>query len=334
MSVEVEALERPLGDDWDRIIERCPGRSPFHRAAALSVLASHSGQRLHPLVGYKGQEPVGVFPVFSVGRPPLAAAFSPPPRLKVSYLGPVLTDASGMSANGVERRRCRFVDAALSWLNEETNPRYVHVRTATAFADPRPFAWAGFEVTPRFTYEVDLTPGPDALLEQFSRDARSNVRDAEAACSVREGDRGDVGRIVEQVRRRYDEQDVDFPITASFVEDLHAALPEGAVCPYVCEVEGSFAGGSIVLDDGERLYGWLGTVVPDVEYDVNDLLHWHVIERGAADGRTAYDLVGANDARLSRFKAKFAPRLAIYHELSAGGPATELAERVYRRITT
>jgi len=333
VSIDVVRFEGAFETEWNDLLERMPGRSPFHRAEALSVLAEHAGQRLHPLVGYKGQEPVGLFPVFTTERGPIRAVFSPPPRLKVSYLGPVVADLSGMSPNSAERRRRRFVDAALQWLTEEFEPRYANVRTAPTFEDPRPFDWAGFDVTPRFTYEVDLTPGPDALLDAFSRDARSNIWNAEDTCSIHAGEADDLPQIVDQVRTRYEEQGLGFPVSNAYVCDLHEALPERAVRPYVCTVDGDFAGGSIVLDDGERVYGWLGSVVPDIDHDVNDLLHCHVIRTAAEEGRTAYDLVGANDARLSRFKSKFAPQLRRYHELSRAGPGTALAERVYRRVS-
>jgi CelD/BcsL family acetyltransferase involved in cellulose biosynthesis len=170
------------------------------------------------------------------------------------------------------------------------------------------------------------------LFDSFSRDARSNVCDAEDACAIREGRSASLTRIVEQVRTRYEEQNVGFPVSDAFVSDFYDRLPGDAMRPYVCEVDGEFAGGSIVLDDGDRVYGWPGSVCPEVEYDVNDLLHWHVIRAAARDGRTAYDLVGANDARLSRFNAKFAPTLRRYHELSLSGPGTTLAERLYKRV--
>lgn len=332
MTIDVERLEGPFSGEWNDILERAPHRSPFHRAEALSVIAEHSGQTLHPFVGYKGQEPVGLFPVFTFRRGPLTAAFSPPPNLKVSYLGPVLTDLSHLSSNSAERRRRRFVESALSRLEAEHAPRYTHVRTATAFDDPRPFEWSDFDTTPRFTYEVDLTGEPADLFDRFSRDVRTNVRDAEERAETHLGGHEAVREITRQVRSRYVEQDVGFHVTESFVVDLYEALPEGAFRPLVCEVDGSFAGGSLVLEEGPSVYGWLGSVAPSVDVDVNDLLHWRVIEDAAERDLETYDLVGANDARLSRFKSKFAPSLVRYFELTQAGPGTALAEQLYRRV--
>lgn len=332
MTIEIERLERPFVRAWNDLLERAPRRSPFHRAEALSVMADHSGQTLHPLVGYKGDEPVGLFPLFTMERGPLTAGFSPPPNLKVTYLGPILADVSALSSNKAERRRRRFVDAALSWLDDAHSPRYVHVRTAPEYCDPRPFEWGGFEATPRFTYRVDLSAGPEELFERFSRDVRTNVRDASERCETSVGDEESVRTITRQVRSRYAEQDVAFHVTDSFVVDLYEALPAGWFRPLVCEVDGAFAGGSLVLEDGESVYGWLGSVASTTDADVNDLLHWRVIQDAADRDMRTYDLVGANDARLSRFKSKFAPTLATYHELTRAGPGTALAERLYQRV--
>lgn len=332
MSVEVRRLERPFAEEWNDLLERAPRRSPFHRAEALLVIADHSRQALHPLVGYKGQEPVGLFPLFTLRRGPFTAGFSPPPDLKVSYLGPVLADFSSLSANKAERRRRRFVEAALSWLEDEHAPQYVHLRTSTGYSDPRPFDWAGFDATPRFTYEVDLSRRPETLFDEFTRDVRTNVRDGEERCEIRVGGHEAARWITRQVRSRYEDQGLGFHVTDSFVVDLYESLPEGMLRPTVCEVDGCFAGGSIVLEDGPRVYGWLGSVAPATDVDVNDVLHWRVIEDAADRGLERYDLVGANDARLSRFKAKFAPTLERYYELTQTGPGTALAERLYRRI--
>lgn len=332
MSIDIRRLDRPFAEEWNDLLGHTPRRSPFHRAEALSVIADHSGQTLHPLAGYKGQELVGLFPVFTFERGPLTVAFSPPPDLKVSYLGPVMTGLSHLSANKAERRRRRFVDAALSWLDEEYSPRYVHLRTSTAYDDPRPFAWSGFEGTPRFTYEVDVSREPEELFDQFTRDVRTNVRDAEKRSVTRVGGHEDARTITRQVRSKYADQGIGFHVTESFVVDLYDALPDGAVRPLVCEVDGSFAGGSLVLEDDDAAYGWMGSVAPSIDVDVNDLVHWRVIEDAAERDLDTYDLVGANDARLSRFKSKFTPSLARYYELTRSGPAMAVAERLYRRV--
>lgn len=332
MSLEITKLSASDGTVWNDALEQTDERTPFHRFEALEVFADHADADFHPLIGYKGEEPVGLFPLFTIQKGPITTAFSPPPDLKVSYLGPVLLTTPGMKSNSVERRRRRFVERALDWLDRTHAPRYVHVRTSISTPDMRPFDWEMFDETPRFTYVVDLDAGPEVLFDRFSRDARSNVREAEDVCTVSESDQAAARSIITQVRNRHAEQDLRFPVTVELVEDLYEALPEGYLRPYVCTVDGVFAGGSLVLDDGQRAYGWQGTVKTDIEYDINDLLHWHIIRDASERGVRAYDLVGANNPRLSRYKSKFAPTLTRYHSLERSAPGFGTVARLYRRL--
>ncbi|MFC7115375.1 hypothetical protein ACFQH2_11060 [Natronoarchaeum sp. GCM10025703] len=79
MSVEIELYDGDDRERWNRHVDQSPQSTPFHRYEALEVLADASGTELYPMVGYKGQEPVGLLPVFVLSKGPVAAAFSPPP---------------------------------------------------------------------------------------------------------------------------------------------------------------------------------------------------------------------------------------------------------------
>lgn len=333
MSIEIEEFSGDRRPEWNSLAEQSPGSTPFHRFALLEVIADHAGATLYPLVGYKGQEPVGIFPIFVVKKGPVSTAFSPPPSLKITYLGPALLNVAKLKPSKAERRNRRFVEAALDHLEERAGPRYVHVRTNTRYDDTRPFTWNGFESSPHFTYVVDLADGPDALFDRFSRDARKNVRDArDADCVVEERGVEAARTIVDQVRKRHEEQDQWYPLTTEFVADLYEHAPDGVVRPYVCEVEGEAVGGSLTLEAGDTAYGWQGVVKPDVDLDVNDVVHWHVINDVADRDVTRYDLVGANKPRLSRYKSKFAPTLETYQSLEKSSPGMSLAAKTYKRL--
>lgn len=332
MGLEITELSRDEAAEWNDAVERTPERTPFHRFEALDVFADHTDADLHPLLAYKGEQPVGLFPLFTLRKGPITAAFSPPPALKVSYLGPVVLAQPGMKPHSTEKRRRRLVDGCLDWLDTHYDPGYVHVRTALGAPDVRPFGWARFEETPRFTYVVELDDDPETLRDRFSRDARSNIRDAADECTVSEAGAETVQRVIRQVQERHDDQGLDFPVTTDFVADLYDALPEGHLRPYACRVDGEFVGGSLILDDGERVYNWQGTVKQDLDHDVNDFLHWEVLRAAADRGHSGYDLVGANDPRLSRYKSKFAPALRTYHSLERSSAGVGAAARLYRQF--
>lgn len=320
-------------DRWNRYVERSPHATPFHHRAALDVLAEHAGATCYPLVGYKGQEAVGVFPVFEISKGPLSTVFSPPPDLWIPYLGPALCNFGKLKRRKAERRHRRFVDGCLEFVESTCNPRFTLFRTATRYADVRPFEWNDFEITPRHTYVLDITVDEETMLAGFSSDARQNIRRGEdAPCVVEEGGPADVEAIVEQVAARHDEQDETFLLSPATVVDLYERLPDGVVRPYVCRIDGEFVAGMVTLEDDSTIYRWQGGAKPDVDLPVNDLLDWHIIRDASDRGLRSYDLVGANNRRLCGYKAKFGPDLATYYSVQKGTRSMNVVSEVYRRL--
>ncbi|MFC7045397.1 lipid II:glycine glycyltransferase FemX [Halobacteriaceae archaeon GCM10025711] len=333
MGIDVRKATDDDLDRWNDYVDRSTGGTPFHRREALSVMAETSGADFHPLVGFKGQEPVGLLPAFQVDVGPVTAAFSPPPDLRIPYLGPVVLESSQLKQRKAERRHRRFVDGAVEWLGDAVAPRFVHFRTVTAYDDLRPLQWNGFEATPAHTYVVDLTRDRDDLLSSFSSDARQNIRSGEdVEYAVREGDVDDVRRIVDGVRRRYEEQGLTYGIDPSFVTALYRRLPDGVVRPYVCTVDGEYAGGMVTLESDDTIYRWQGAVDTSVDAPANDLLDWHIM-RDAMDRDVAgYDMVGADTRRLNGYKAKFGPAVVRYHRMERASLPVRYAARLYQRL--
>ncbi|WP_250137740.1 GNAT family N-acetyltransferase [Halorientalis salina] len=331
--VNVQRLTTGDAETWNGLVDRSPAVTPFHRFGALSVMAAHSGTTLHPLVGYKGEEPVGLFPVFTVEKGFVTAAFSPPPDLKVSYLGPALVPSDDLNQRKRELRRRRFVDAVLDWIDEAFDPRYLSVRTSPTHGDPRPFDWHGYRTRPNFTYVVDLPDDESDLLETVTSDLRRNIRQGrEADCEIERVGVEGIEPIISQVRDRHAAQGLSYNVTTEFVCDLVTALPADCIHVYVCRRDGAFLGGNVVLDTAGTAYGWQGLAKTDHDLPVNDLVHWEVIRDAIERGATEYDLVGANERRLARYKAKFSPRLARYHSVEHTTMVTKAAAEVYKRL--
>lgn len=334
MSVDVREATEDDRENWDRYVEQSPQCGVFHRLDALEVQASHAGARLHPLVGYKGQEPVGVFPVFEIRKGPVSTVFSPPPALRVSYLGPAFLNTEKLKPRKAERRRRRFLEGCMEWITEEVGPWYVHVRTSAGFDDTRPFLWDGCDVTPNYTYLVDLDRDEDDLLASFSRDARSNVTGEYGDYSIDVGGRDAALEIVEQVRKRYESQGVSFGVPDGFVADLYDVLPEGELRPYVLRIEGEFVGGILAFEHGDTVSRWQGGVRTDTDVDlpINDLLDWRVMRDGMDRGLRWYDLVGADNPRINRYKSKFAPELHTFYRIEKGRAPVVGAAHLYQRF--
>ncbi|WP_336003375.1 GNAT family N-acetyltransferase [Halorientalis halophila] len=336
MSVEIREATQTDRSEWNGYVEQSPWAGLFHRREVIDALARHTDATPTLLVGFKGQEPVGIFPVFELRKGPVSAAVSPPPDVRVPYLGPAPLNVDGMKQRKAERRQRRFLEGCLDWIDEMLDPAYVHLRLHHGYPDLRPLTWEAFDVDPAYTYLVDLSVGREDLLDSFSRDARTNIRDGRENddVTVEEGGRGDVPFVMDRVRRRYERQDVDFGLPTALVTDLYESLPEGAIRPYVCRVDGRRVGGILACELGDTISRWQGGVKTDLEVDasINDLLDWRVMADAVDRGLTTYDLVGANNQRINDYKAKFNPELQQFYSVERGSTVMTLATGLYQRL--
>lgn len=331
MSIEISTLTDAA--EWNDLVEQSPQATPFHRYESLSVIANHSGARLYPYVGFKGQEPVGLFPIFELSKGPASLAFSPPPDLKITYLGPIQLNYRKQKQRRRERTNRRFVRGCLERIDESVNPLFTHVYAGIRYIDARPFAWSGFDPVTRYTFLVDLRPTEEDIIMGFSSDARKNIRNTdETEYEIYAGGEQDIKRTIKQVQKRHDEQDATYNVPPEFVADLYRTLPDHMMQVYVCEVDGAFVGGHITLELGDTVYGWQSWGDFDAGVPVNDLLEWAIITRARNRGIKWYDLVGANTERLSKYKAKFNPELRTYHRLQKGTAGMSLVVKLYKRI--
>ncbi|SEV82328.1 lipid II:glycine glycyltransferase FemX [Natrinema salifodinae] len=335
MSIDIRTLDpQHDADEWNRYADRADGANPFFRVESIRLQAAETDTTPHLLAGFKGQEPVGIFPLFEYSKGPITGAFSPAPQSWTAYLGPALLNVDKLKQRKADRRIKRFLEGCHEWIEDELSPLYCKFVAGAEFDDIRPFAWNEYDVEPGHTYIVDLDGTEEELLKRFSSDARSNVRNADAdSYVIEEGDADDVERIVDQVRKRYENQGQAFHMRPAFARSLYEQLPDGAVRPYVCRVDGEFLGGILVLESDRTRYRWQGGVKPDADVDIaiNDLLDWHVMRDGLRDGIDEYDLVGAGVPSINRYKAKFNPRLETHYEITSGVFGIDLLVDQYQK---
>lgn len=331
MSIEIELLDDER-EAWNAAVEDSPHSSPLYRYGALETMAAYSGATLYPFAGYKGNEPVGILPFFEIAKGPISVLSSPPPDMKIPYMGPALLNVEKLKQRKTERRTRRFVEGCLERIRTEIDPQYTTMRVGYRYNDLRPFVDAGFESKQRYTHVVDLTPDLEDLKMAFSSDARSNMRECDdAGLTIEPCGAEGIEFIVESVRDRLAARGESYPVEASFVQELHRKLPEG-IRPYVATVDGERVGGNILVTDGDRAYAWIGASTPSVDLPVNDALHWRMMRDAREAGVTEYDLCGANKLRLAKYKAKFDPELRTYHSVNDGGATMEIATSLYQKV--
>lgn len=319
MSVDIEVFGDDHADEWNQYVDRSPITTPFHRYGALDLLAQETAAECHTLVGFTGDEPIGILPVFERTEGPFRLVVSPP-ELAVFTLGPAFLNFGKLKQRKKERRHRRFVETCLDWIDRETDPDYVDIRTVVRYRDLRPFIWRGYDVSPAYTYVVDLSPDEEEILLDFSRDARSTIRES----AVDDSDRPPIRRagvagiepIIDGIRIRHTEQDESYPLTPRFVEELYERLPDGMMRVYTVRAADEVVGGMITLEHGSTVYRWQGGAKTDGSLPANDLLDWRIMRDAKERGITRYDLVGANNPRLCRYKSKFNPTPKQYHVIT------------------
>jgi len=323
--------------EWDAALPD-EGFDIFHTTDALEVLESHWAGELRLFGGFKGEEPIGLLPVFIRDHRLGRLISSPPIGFGIGRLGPILMPTSPKQRKR-ESVNKKFVQNVVETLNATDQFTLFRVVGDTSYTDPRPFKWHGFNTTPRFTYQIDLDSTPaDQLLSSFSRDLRKDIRDRDSVgITVRRGENEDAKKIYEAMIHRYQRQGRDQPVSWQFIEDLLAAVGDRARI-YVAESDdGEFLSGMIVLYSDDTAYNWKGGTKPaeiDTSVSVNNILHWNIIEDSIHDPElesiTTYDLYTANNERLSRYKSSFNGSLATYYTIESNSVPMMVAKKAYQ----
>jgi hypothetical protein len=333
MTVDVSVLGADGCRRWDDLVRRSLRATVFHRSAILRALAGGAGVTLHPLVGAEDGTPVGLFPVFELDKGPFSAAFSPlpgavgdVPRARRALRRGRLLPRRGTPSPGVRR-------GVLPVRGARHRSRVHSHHHLFRNDDIRPFQWQGYQAEPRYTYVVELTD-EEELVGRFSSDARRNVRDSYEDHVIEAGGREAIDRILDQVRRRYDEQGEPKSLPYAFARHLHADVDEDVLYPYVYRTDEEFVGGILALACDDTVYRWLGGVKPAVEVDapVNDLVDWRIMTDAMAAGYGYYDLVGAGNDRINRYKTKFNPTLRTFYRISSDSRLTDVAVATYEQF--
>lgn len=334
MGIDVTRMDTDARDRWNRRVERAPGAMPVHRHEALAVIADATDTTLHLLGGFKGEEPVGLLPLFAKRRGPLTFVYSPPMQVRIPYLGPLLLNTEQLKQRKAEQWHAQFVDGCLDLVDVNLDPDHVEIRTTDRYPEARPFIWNDMDVEPAYTYVVDITADEEELLRRFSSGARKSIREAdEYDYTVEEGGERVARRVLEQLRRRYEDSDEGYyGVDPEVAVALYRALPDGRVRPYECRLDGEYVGGGISLESEDTVYHWRGGAKTRLDFPVNEVVDWHIMRRAAERGKSRFDFVGAMNRRVSEYKAKFNPELRVRYVARRRSRRVNVASSMYSRV--
>ncbi|ELZ10372.1 GNAT family N-acetyltransferase [Natrialba aegyptia] len=334
--MEIERLDL---SEWGDALPRS-GFEVFHDPDALAVLDAHTGGDLRLYGAFKGQQAVGLLPVFvdekSVGR----TVFSPALSLGVPRLGPVINPNSPKQRKW-ERINAALAEGVLEDLETHRRSTLFRMTCPLGYADPRPYGWNEFTIEPQFTYVVDLDGCADLddAMAGFSKSLRNEMRRYDELDLSIETEGIDAAlRIYDDVVDQYEEYDDTAPMTRPFLRDLLSNLDDERWRVYVARTpDGTYKSGIITLFSNDLAYYWQGGVTASYErVSVNNCLHRVILDDLVTDPElesvTGYDLVGANTERLCEYKGKFNGDLRPYYVVESAGLEMTLAKSAYERV--
>lgn len=329
--MRLDIFEENNSQKWNDIINSSVNGTLYHTWEWLRIVEKHSGSKLFPLVFFdeNDEKPFAAIPLFYMKKFGVKMIFSPPPGSAIT-LGPVFVD-KGYKQHKFELAYLDF-QANVDDFIKKIGSSYTLIITSPGLLDMRPFVWAGYDVSPHYTYKIDLSQGEGAVWENMSKNLRKNIRRAQKnGLHVVEGaDVDSINYVTISLKNRYASQNIKFQVREFYLKDLYKQFGHSAMRVLFAMNGDKIVGSRISITYKDTVIAFMGGVRNQLnDLESNELLHWENITKGIHDGLKWYDMTGADTRHLCEFKAGFCPGLSIYFSIKKTGLLGSLAEKAY-----
>jgi len=337
MTVELRIATDDDAEKWDTIISKSPHGTLFHTWKWLQIAEKHTNMKMIPLMGMKGTTTIGIFPLFFQKKGPIRMVFSPPPHAALLYLGPVIAGYDTLKQGKREILYCEFQNSVENFIINELKANYISISLSPELQDPRPFSWCGYYIQSQFDYVIDLSIGPDHLLQALDKRGRQNLNHArKKGFTIEIGGKKEYEAILDLMDIRYAQQKKRITTSKDYYLDIYDAYRENLKI-FVAKIDGNVVTGSIDFQYGDTHFSWIGNPKPkkSISPSPNDLLIWESIRVAQEQGFRYYvTMNAAGNKRLhSYFASKFNPELKVHFSVKKHSRITGILEKVYTNIT-
>lgn len=292
----------PLGDigaraAYEALLATSPQRSAFASLAFADAACAAFGLAGHLAVARDaGGAATAAVVVFEKALGPLRVAARPP---LADVCGPVL--GAPLRAADVHARTSPL-DALAAWAGR----RYGQATWALhpSLTDARPLAWAGWRLTPVWSYHLDLTAGDVA--DRFSRRAAQHARLPESALRVVPDEPEAVARLAAASLGR---KGLGMPPVGAVGAVARAMVDAGLARAWTAGPPGAEAGaGLVALVEPPVAVYWIVGRTADGGAAATRLVA-HAAREAHAAGCTTLSLGGANVPSVAEFKRRLGATL-------------------------
>jgi hypothetical protein len=313
---------------WDNFIDSSPHGLLYHKWDFLKLIEKYTGYELLPYGIYKGEQLLCVFPLFYKRIAGVKLLFSPPPQAGIPYLGPVV-EKNFESMKQDKKESC--LNLIVQDIDNEIHkiaPNYVSVVLVPGFLDIRSFQWLNYQVNPKYTYMIDLTPELNDIREGFSSLCRQNIRKGEdLKCHLEKSD--DTTVLTDLLTERYNEQGLNHAVDPAYLKEAINTYPKNLI--FDCLYDNDVLVGATLNQAYKRYLGWMGLPKSqDSKYkNVNEFMIWQLIQEAKTLGLEKFEISGANKQSLCSYRSKFNPQLELYFTISKKDLLGKFAEAFY-----
>jgi len=326
--VELKIAQKDDSKEWDRLVEISPQGTIFHTWNWLRIVEKYTNAKLYPLIGYKGDTPIGVFPIF-FRKKYLKMIFSPPPHMAIPYLGPALIKYDRLKQDKRETNLIEFQKQVDNFINE-LGASYISFSLTPELIDSRPFRWSGYTVVPHYHRSIDISKGEDYVWSQFQKRVRQGiVKTREKGVLVEEGNLEELEVLYDLLIRRYRELGKTVNVPKKYLIELYKNLYP-RVLIFIAKYEGETLTGSIYVKSKNKLISWIGNPKPKISgLYLNELIKWEVVKWAIQQGFEKYELIGASDEKLDMHKRKYNFPLSVHFYVKKSSFYADLVEWSY-----
>lgn len=307
MKFKVKCLQESEYEQWDTFVESSAQGTIFCTTTWLKIY-----QAPFKLYGYySGDKLIGGLSVFEQG----SSCLSGGPRTPLTpFQGIIVYDIPGAKYANI----IAFHDEVTTTLIETLEQTYTDIEVANHFSciDIRPFIWAGYNQSVRYTYIVDLS-NMDRLWGEMEKDTRYEINKARRS-EIIVKKQSDVTVFDKLYTLTFERKGLERPVSTDFICRLYSALKDKErVAIYVAEgKDGTPSATVFVMWDTKRAYYILGASNPEKIGDgASSLTLWTAFEDLSSRFKEI-DLVGANDYNIALFKRGFGGKLIPYFLVS------------------
>ncbi len=314
---------------WDRFVDENPYSFLSHKWDFLKIAEKHSGCKLHTYGFYKGEELLGIYPLFFKRSKGFKMVFSPPPKKGIPYLGFLVSEDYDRQK---QSKRESLLNLFLEEVEEEIkkySPDYMLVYTVPNFLDMRFFKWNDYYVAPDFTYSVDLQRPLEETWGNFHKDLRRDIKHAESS-GLELKETADISIFHERQERRYREKAANFSMDGNYLKDLYDAFPHNIRIYHVYDSGGQVVSASIAQEYKGRVLGWMGLAKSTGH--ANEFMVWRLLEAAKLRGFNSFEIAGANVRSQCQFKSRFNPSLEVCYHIYKKSHLGKAAEWTYSNL--